>query len=176
MGKRQIARPVIGYSPFDRAIIEGFSANKSAEEISRSAPINGTLTPAQCLNRVAQLVESKDVLDVYQKKMLILDNTYQLSARLKKQMDDMDFIDKDNGAMFLKTQKELLDMVERVKGEADDQLMAFNQRRADEFTAALAYIFDALLDRLAQKYPEIEIAEAQELVLEVIPASLPEVK
>lgn len=176
MGKRQIARPVIGYSPFDRAIIEGFSANKSAEEISRSAPINGTLTPAQCLNRVAQLVESKDVLDVYQKKMLILDNTYQLSARLKKQMDDMDFIDKDNGAMFLKTQKELLDMVERVKGEADDQLMAFNQRRADEFTAALAYIFDALLDRLAQKYPEIEVAEAQELVLEVIPASLPEVQ
>lgn len=176
MGKKRIARPVIGYSPFDRAIIEGFSANKSAEEISRSAPINGTLTPAQCLNRVAQLVESKDVLDVYQKKMLILDNTYQLSARLKKQMDDMDFIDKDNGAMFLKTQKELLDMVERVKGEADDQLMAFNQRRADEFTAALAYIFDALLDRLAEKYPEIEVAEAQELVLEVIPASLPEVQ
>jgi hypothetical protein len=176
MGKKQIARPVIGYSPFDRAIIEGFSANKSAEEIARSAPINGTLTPAQCLNRLTQLVESKDVLDVYQKKMLILDNTYQLSARLKKQMDDMEFIDKDNGAMFLRTQKELMDMVERVKGEADAELMAFNQRRADEFTAALAYIFDALLERLAQKYPEIEVAEAQELVLEVIPASLPEVK
>ena len=175
MAKKNVPA-VIGYSPFDQAIIDGFSANKNAEEVSRSAPINGTLTPAQCLNRLTQLVQSKDVLDAYQKKMLILDNTYQLSARLKKQMDDLPFIDKDNGAMFLKTQKELLDMVDRVKGEADEQMMAFNQRRADEFTGALVYIFDALLDRLVKQYPDLAVEEAQELVLEVIPAALPEVK
>lgn len=176
MGKKQNVPAVIGHSPFDRAILEGFSANKNAEQVSRDAPINGTLTPAQCLNRLAQLVESKDVLDAYQKKMLILDNVYEFSARLKRQVDKLDFIDKDNGKMFLDTQRELLAMVEKIKDNANEQLMAFNQKRADEFTAALVYIFDNLMKRLAEKHPELEIEEAEEIVLEVLPASLPEVR
>jgi hypothetical protein len=176
MGKQRNLPAVIGHSPFDTAIMEGFSANKSAEEISTAAPINGVLTPAQCLNRLNQLIQSKDVLDVHQKKMLILDNTYELSNRLKKQMDKLDFIDKDNGAMFLKVQKELLSMVEDIKGDANEKLMAFNQRRADEFTNALVYIFDKLMDRMLEKYPDLAVDEAQEIVLEVIPDALPEVK
>jgi hypothetical protein len=176
MSKKSKQPAVIGYSPFDRAIISGFSANKSAEEVSRTAPINGTLTPAQCLNRLTQLLDSKDVLDVYQKKMLIIENVYALSTRLRQQLDKMDFIDKDNGAMFLKTQKELMEMIERVKGDATEQLMAFNQKRADEFTNALGYIFDAVLERLVEKHPDIIVEEAQEIVLEAIPASLPEVR
>lgn len=176
MGKKQNVPAVIGHSPFDRAIIAGFSANKSAEQVSREHPINGTLTPAQCLNRLTQLLESKDVLDAYQKKMLIIDSVYEFSARLKAQIDKLDFIDKDNGKMFLDTQRELLAMVEKTKGDLSEELMAFNRQRATEFTSALGYIFDKLIAHLTEKHPEIVLEEAQDYVMEVIPAALPEVK
>jgi hypothetical protein len=177
MGKKQVAqKAIIGHSPFDRAIIAGFSMNKSAEEISRSAPINGTMTPAQCLYRITQLQDSKDALDAHYKKLLIIDTVYEMSGKLKKQIDDAEYIDKDSATTFLKTQKELLAMVEKANGDLTDELMAFNRQRADEFTSALGYIFDRLLNQLREKYPEIELEEAQEIVMEAIPAALPEVK
>lgn len=174
MAKKNVPA-VIGFSPFDRAIISGFSANKSAEEISRSAPINGLITPAQCLERITQLLESKDVLDVQQKRALIVDNVYELAAKLKKQIDEQEWVDKDSAQTYLKTLKELMAMLDIANGQIEESMLRFNARRAQEMTEALIFIFNRMFPALEERYPEIEMDPVQEIVLDAIPASLPEI-
>lgn len=166
---------IIGYGPFDKALIQGFAANKSAEEVSRMEPINGTLSPAQCLDRLNKLLASKDVLDVQQKRALLVDNAYDLLAKLKKQIETSDYIAPDVANSYMKTVKDLMDMLDRSNAQIEEAMLKFTQRRAMEFTAALTYIFDAALAALVQRHPELSVEEAQEVIYEAIPESLPEV-
>lgn len=169
------APAIIGYGPFDKAIIRGFSSNLSAEEVSQAEPISGTLTPAQCLDRLIRLLESKDVLDVQQKRQLLVDNAYELLAKLKKQTDDAAYIDKDSATTYLKTLTTVMDMLDRANAQIEEAMLKFNSRRAQEMTLALQFIFERTFAVLAERNPTLGLEEAQEVVLEVIPASLPEV-
>lgn len=165
---------VLGRGPFDAAIVEGFSSNKSAEEVSDS--IGGTLTPAQCLARLTKLIQSKDVLDASDKVALLLEDVYYLRAKLKKQMEESDYITKDAATMWLKTIEVAVARVESVNVGMSDALMRFNQVRANEFVASLTYIIDHLLTMLQEQNPDFTRAEIDEKILLVIPESIPEVK
>lgn len=164
----------IGHGPFDAVIVEGFAANKSAEEVSIMPPINGLLTPAQCLARVTQLVKSKDVLDVRDRLALALDDAYWLRSKLKKQMTDAEFIDAQQATVFLKTLDAITARIERAQLGLTEQLLRFNERRAHEMVEALNYIMAQVLESLDQR--GIEKAELDEIVLEAIPNSIPEVE
>ncbi len=174
MGRKQATS--IGFGPFDRAIIAGFGANLNADEVSRNAPINGTLTPAQCLDRLHRLVESKDVLDVQTKRALIVDNAYELAAKLKKQIDGMDYIPHEQAGMYLKTLKELMLMLDSANAQIEEAMLKFNARRAQELTQALIFVFTKVIGELVKEHPDIEIVEAQELVMLAIPEAMPEVQ
>lgn len=99
MGDNQI----LGWGPIDRAIIEGFSQHISAEEVSQSEPINGTLSPAECLARLQKIVASRDILDAATLAKLNMEDAYFLRNKLRAQMDKMQVIDKDTAATFIKT-------------------------------------------------------------------------
>lgn len=166
---------MIGYGPWDSAIIDGFGANKNAEEIARSHPINGTLTPAQCLDRLNKLIASKDVLDVAQRRQLLVDQGYGLLSKLKKQIDELDYVAPDQAMAYLKTIKEVMEMVDRANGQIEEAMLKFNQRRADELMQALVFITDRMFEKMLEKDPNLDIQEAQVIVLEALPQSLPEV-
>lgn len=174
MAKKTVAN--VGHGPFDRAILAGFSANQSAEEVSASHPINGTLSPAQVLDRLYKLLESKDILDVQQKRALIVDNAYELAAKLRKQIDGMEFIPHEQAGMYLKTLKELMLMLDSANAQIEEAMLKFNARRAQELTQALIYIFTSMMKELTREYPEIDTVKAQEIVMLAIPEAMPEVQ
>lgn len=164
----------IGTGPFDEAIVRGFSERRSAEEISNSEPINGLLTPAQCLARLNQLIKSKDVLDVRDALSLALDDVYWLRTRLRKQLDESDWIAHDQANVYLKTIDAITGRLEKVQAGMSDHMLRFNQRRAEEMIQALGYIMSQVTTGLEQL--GIDRAEIDEIVLEAIPESIPEVE
>lgn len=164
----------IGTGPFDEAIVAGFSARRSAEEISSSPPINGLLTPAQCLARLNQLVKSKDVLDVRDALSLALDDVYWLRTKLRKQLEEADWIAHDQANVYLKSIDAITSRLEKVQAGMSDHLLRFNQRRAEEMVQALGYITGQMLEALENR--GIERVEVEEIVLEAIPEAIPEVE
>lgn len=164
----------VGRGPFDILILEGFAGNKSAEEVAELT--GGVLTPAQCLARLTKLVRSKDVLESKDRLSLLLEDAYYLRNRLRQQMDDREYIDKDSAAIWLKTLEMIIGRVEAANAGLSDQMLKFNEIRAQEFIESLTTIVVMLMGELAQRHPEIEAGEVNEIVLEAIPNAIPEVK
>lgn len=171
---KQVAN--IGTGPFDRALVDLFARNLSPEEVSASEPINGILTPAQCLSRIKKIIGSKDALDHADRLALLLDDAYWLRNKLKKQMDKVDFIAPDQAAAWMKTLGMIVDRVEAANLGMSEQMLRFNEKRADEFIQSLTAIVTTLLQILGDRHPEIEQAEVTEIVLEAIPSAIPAVE
>lgn len=172
MGK-EVATSV-GRGPFDRVIIEGFASNLSAEEVAERT--GGVLSPAQCLARLTKLIRSKDVLENRDRMSLLLEDAYYLRNRLRQQMDDREYIDKDSAAIWLKTLEVIVNRVEAANAGLSDQMLKFNEIRAQEFIESLTTIVVMLMGELSQRHPEIDAGEVNEIVLEAIPNAIPEVK
>lgn len=169
---KQVA--AVGRGPFDRIIIESFASNMSAEEVA--AETGNILSPAQCLNRLTQLVRAKDVLESKDRLALLLEDAYWLRAKLRKQMEESSYIDEKQATTWLKTLGVIVDRVEAANLGLGEAMLKFNELRAQEFFESLTGIIDKLLGILAEKHPEIEAEEVNMIVLEAIPAAIPEVK
>ena len=166
---------VFGKGPFDQAIVDGFSKNWSMEEVSANAPINGILTPAQCLSRLTRLVKSKDVLDANDKLALLLEDVYWLRNKLRDQMEKTVVIDEKQAAVYLRTIESLVKRVETVNLGMGEAMLRFNELRATEFVEALTFIVGKFVSILEERHPELEVIEVQEVVLEAIPDAIPKV-
>lgn len=168
----------IGKTPFDSAIIEGFSRRWSAEEVSMNPPISGSLTPAQCLSRLQKLIASHDVLDAKDSLSLLLEDVYFLRNKLRDQMEDASYIDKDTAAAWLKTIEAAATRIDKANIGLNDAMLRFTEVRAREFVEALNYVYAKFIDEVSSRYPEIQESsdELRVLVLDAIPDSLPEVK
>ena len=170
MAKKSVAK--IGKSPFDAEIIRLFAEHKSAEEVADIINVP-SLTPAKCLQRLTQLVRSKDALEVSDQLGLLLEDNYYLRNRLRQQMDDSQWIDKDAAASWLKTTEAIVKRIETVNIGANEAMMRFNALRAAEFVDALTYITKIAVEALEAKHPEIEAADIQMIVLDSIPEAIP---
>lgn len=173
-----VAPAQIGRSPYDDAIIAGFSNRMSAEEVSASKPILGALSPAQCLLRLQQLIASKDILDAKDTLALLLEDIYFLRGKLRKQMDEQDYVDKDLATTWLKTIDAAATRVDKANIGLNDAMMRFTEVRAREFVEALGFIFGRFIDAAQERVPEVgEYSdELRTIVLDAIPESLPEVQ
>ena len=164
---------VVGRGPFDQILIDGFSGNASAEEVSELT--GGVLTPVQCLARVTKLIRSRDVLDAADRLNLLLDDVYWLRNKLKEQMEKSGYIDEKQAGIYLKTIESLVKRIETVNAGLGEAMLRFNELRATEFVEALTIIIDRLFSLLEEKHPEYEITDMSTIVLEAIPESIPRV-
>jgi hypothetical protein len=166
---------IIGTGPFDKIIIEGFAAYKSAEQVAEDT--SGVFTPAQCLARLNQLVRSTDVLDAKMRLNLLLQDTYWVRNKLRKQMEEPNyFLTKDDATILLKTTDAIVTQIEKANIGLNEAMLRFNEVRAAEFIEALGFITAKMMEILADRHPEIEMADLNMVVLEAIPDAIPDVQ
>lgn len=138
--------------PFDRAIVEGFSSHLSAEEVSQSPPINGLLSPEECLSRLAKIVASRDIVDAAMLAKLNLEDAYFLRNKLKAQLDKSDFIDKDSAATFLKAINAVQERIEKSTKGFEDQMIRMQEMHARVMAEAIQVSYARVAVQLQQEF------------------------
>lgn len=166
----------IGRGPFDGAIIAGFANNLSAEEVSSNPPVNGALTPEQCLLRKTQLISAKgDAMDAQEKLALLLEDIYYLRGKLRGQMDKADYIDKDSAAVWLKTIDAAINRVDKVNVGLEDAVVRMQEMHARVMAQAIHVGFEKAIMELQKRY-EIPREEAYLVLSEALPLAIESVE
>ena len=161
---------VVGKGPFDAALIEGFSAGRSAETVSEA--IGGVLKPVECLARIKELVSALDPLDVPDQLSLLLQDNYYIRNRLKRQFDDKEFLDKDDVGSWLKINEAIVKRIESQSEAFSDKMMQVHEIHARVMVQAIRVSFKAALLELQQRYPEITEQEAYEVLEQAMPVAI----
>lgn len=141
-----------GRGPLDHAIIEGFSQHLSAAEVSASAPINGLLTPEECLSRLGRIVASRDIVDAATLAKLNLEDAYFLRNKLRAQLNNAEYIDKDSAAMFIKSIDAVQVRIEKSTQGFEDAMIRMQEMHARVMAEAIQVSYAQVAVRLQQEF------------------------
>lgn len=141
-----------GRGPFDRAIVEGFSRKASAEEVSQSEPINGLMSPEECLIRLQKILASRDILDAATLAKLNLDDAYFLRNRLRAQLEKAEHIDKDSAATFIKSIDAVQQRIEKSTKGFEDAMIRMQEMHARVMAQAIQVSYAQVAVQLQQEF------------------------
>lgn len=159
-----------GRGPYDKLIVSGFSARMSAEEVSITT--GGVLSPVQCLDRLNELLDAKDMLDVEALLKLNIEDAYFLRNRLRKQMEDSEYISKDDAATWIKAIDAIQSRIEGNSQQIEDALIRMRQIHAQVMADAIRVGYEKALLELQQRYPEISREEVYIVLEEAMPLAI----
>ncbi len=160
-----------GRGPFDHAIVEGFSSHLSAAEVAANAPINGTLTPEQCLARLDKIVKSRDILDAATLAKLNLEDAYFLRNKLKAQLIAAGNIDKDAATTFIKAIDAVQTRVEKSTQGFEDAMIRMQEMHARVMMQAIRVSYETVALRLEREY-DIPAEVAYQMIEEALPLAV----
>ena len=143
---------MMGWGPIDRAIIEGFSKHISAEEVSQTAPINGALSPAECLARLQVIVSSRDIVDAATLAKLNLEDAYFLRNKLRAQLEKADYVDKDSAATFIKSIDAVQVRIEKSTKGFEDSMIRMQEMHARVMAQAIQVSYAQVAVQLQQEF------------------------
>lgn len=160
-----------GRGPFDRAIVELFSRHLSAEEVSQAHPINGALSPAQCLDRLGKLLKNKDILDAITLAKLNLEDAYYLRNRLRAQLEKAEFIDKDSAATFIKSIDAIEQRLKQTTAGYEDAMIRMQEMHARVMAEAIAVTYDKAALKLSQEF-NVPLEDSYRILREQLPEAV----
>lgn len=160
-----------GRGPFDKAIIEGFSRHLSAEEVSQSAPINGALSPVECLSRLTKIINARDVLDASMLAKLNLEDAFFLRNKLRAQLEKSDFIDKDSAATFIKSIDAVQARIEKSTKGFEDLMIRMQEMHARVMAQAIQVSYQQVVVQLQQEF-NIPPDRAYAMMEEALPIAI----
>lgn len=149
---------ILPASAVDRRLMRGAAQYLSPQELSDS--ILGQLTPAQCIDRVNHLLESKTSFDEVKERRLMLIRMSDHLDWLEKQRDNP----KAWGAIA-KQYKLVSDQIERSNITLTDVSSKLGTDQAAFFVQGFVLGFEAILDKLADRVAieEEEVIELMEV-------------
>lgn len=147
-------------SSIDRRLLKAASQRKTAEEMSEMVLFQ--LTPAQCLERVTSILDSKNYLDELRERRLLLVEMAEWVDWIKEQRDNP-----KSWAVIARSLKVLSDQVERSNINVSDmstKLAAEHARFfAEGFMLGFSKVLEVLQERDMIEVEEEDIAELAEL-------------
>lgn len=149
MGTEQ--NSILPQSSIDRRLLKAAAAYKTGVEMSEL--VLGKLTPAQCLDRVNQLIDSKTTLDEVRERRLLLVQMAEWVEWLKSKREDTTSWAAINRAMKL-----LSDQIERSNVNLTDVSTKLATEHARYFADGYVLGFEKVLRVLAERQ-EIVIDE-----------------
>lgn len=160
-----------GRGPFDKAIIQGFSSRLSPEEVSASAPIYGTLSPAECLARLDKIIKSKDILDAATLAKLNLEDAYFIRNKIHAQLEKSEYISKDDASTFIKTIDAVQSRIEKSVLGFENQAIRMQEMHAHIMAQAITVAFEKAALKLAQEH-NVSFEDAWEILEESLPLAV----
>jgi hypothetical protein len=145
-------------SVIDEVLLRAAAGGKSGEEIEKATGIPA----AQALDKVKQLLASRDVWTEMEQRQLLLAELHELKDSLRTQA--IDGQDPEAARVLLRTLETIgkrLDAQQTVLDENMIKLTTFQQRI---LLRAMEAALDFAKGELAERYPNVKSAELDELV------------
>lgn len=135
---------ILPASSIDRRLIKAAAAYKTPEEMSEM--VLGKLTPAQCLERVNELLDSKTILDEVKERRLLLVQMAEWVDWLKSKRDD-----NASWAAINRAMKLLSDQIERANINITDVSTKLATEHARYFADAISIGFEKVIRAIAER-------------------------
>lgn len=165
--------PGAGLGPIDTQLLLSASLRRSGEEMS--ADVKGVVTAAQAMQRVKEITKARDWLSFTETKKLLLDDCYAMLAKLKKQQDG-NFADGAAVGAYLKTIKQITDMLDSANMENESSRREINDAHAQVMGMAIKVAFEMALMELQKRYPNIPEDEVYEILEKSLPLATTSLK
>lgn len=147
-------------SVLDDVLLRAAAGGKSAEEIERVSGIPA----AQALQRVKQLLASRDVWSEFEQRQLLLAELHELKDSLHEQA--IEGGDTDAGRLMLRTLETIGKRLDSQQVTLDENLIKLTQYQERILLRAMDAALNFAKAELAERYPEIKKVELDELVAE----------
>jgi len=157
-----------GLGPVDSQLLVSASLNRSAEEMA--ADVKGVVTPAQAVQRVRDILKSRDVFSYVEKQKLLIEDSYFLLGKLKSQMQG--FVSDTQAGAFARSVKQTAELLASASLGNEASMMRVAERHAAAMGAAIAIGFEMTLLELQKRHSEIEEAEVFEVLQEALPLAV----
>lgn len=144
---------ILPASSIDRRLLKAAAKRATAEEMSEA--VLGALTPAQCLERVNQLLDSRDYLDEHRERRLMLYEVAEWVAWIKEHRDEPKAWAQVNRSLKL-----MSDVLERSLVNVEEVSTKLATEHARMFIEGYVQGFNRVLDEMRER-SEIDIEEAE---------------
>lgn len=141
------------WSLIDNTLIKGAAAGKSPEELSAS--INGVMSAAECLLHVRQLLQSRNVWELPERKQLVLIQLQNLAEDVSEAFRKSKTT--EDGSLLLKTLSKVSDVLEKQGTLTEEELRRVSEAQARELLHLILSAFKKAEDKLTASHPEIDV-------------------
>lgn len=166
-GTELVYDPNAGLGPLDRIMIQGAAAHKSPNEIS--AMTRGRVPAEVVVNRVMEILDTRDWLSQVHMKMLLVDDMMRVKDQLMNSV--LEFKDKDNYRPLISILTLLEKTLAAEKVDLKKAMEQISKAHAQVMLAGISLALERTHLELEKRYPNIARSE----LLEIFNASLPAV-
>ena len=149
-------------SRFDNILLSGAANGKSPEELSRL--VRGTMSPAECMLHVRDILRSRNVWELPEKKQLVLHQLQDLASSIQRQYQDSG--DRNDAALLLKTLSEVATLLEKQGAITEEELKMVNEAQARIMMNFIIAAYEHAQKLLAEEYPDMPFQRLQEAMQE----------
>ncbi|MBG6106558.1 hypothetical protein [Frigoribacterium sp. CG_9.8] len=153
--------------PIDRKLLRAASDGLSGKEMS--AAVGGTIPPEQTIQRVRDLLESRNWATFFEQEQLILESINDILASLREWVAAGSVQHIKAALQALKMKQDAL-AKHRMSPEEAANIVLDGQARI--MLAAIQATMFSAADELARRYPAVPSAELHEVFLMALPAAV----
>ena len=164
--------PNKGLGNMDRILLRGAKAHKSLKEIS--ALTNGVIKPAEAGVRILEILDSRDWLSEAQKKMLLLDDMFELKDQLREQA--IEFKNKDAVKPLISLLAQIDKTMAAEKFDLAKAMSEISRAHAALMLSAISLALERSFLELEKRYPDVKKSELTEIFQLAMPAVVREVE
>lgn len=160
-------------SALDVKLLDEAAKMKSPREISEA--LNGAISPERAAARINELLDSRmDYLTVKRMEALHMHDLQTMKVVLQEKIDDWGS-EGDAVGPLIRLFKLIGDRLDKMAKDADDKVALISKEQARGFIKALELVYDRVVERLEERYPEVDGASVREMVQLELPAAFEKV-
>jgi hypothetical protein len=158
-------------NPVDRILLQN-AAHSSPEELSEL--VNGVFTPAECAQRVHELLKKRDWLEQLEKQQLLINDLADIKDMLREKA--LKGWDTRAAEVFLKAVAQANEIIQANQFDLQAALTQINRAHAQMMLSAIHLALERSFQELERRHAEIPRTELLEVMHASIPAAFAEIE
>jgi hypothetical protein len=172
MAAELVYDPAKGLGTLDRILVKGAAARKSGVEIA--AMTNGLVTAEQAMDRVLDIIASRDWLSQAQAKMLLVDDMMAVKDHLMKQVIDYRDSKANAGLVSILTLLEKTLASEKI--DLERAMKEISAAHGQLMLTAISIALERSFLELEKRYPDMQKSVLLEVFQDAMPPVVKEIE
>lgn len=153
----------------DVKLLDEAAKFKSPREISEA--LNGAISPERAAARINELLDSKmDYLSVKRMEQLHMHDLQQMKVLLQEKLETWGE-EGDAAGPLIRLFKLIGDRIDKMAKDADDKVALISKQQAEGFVKALEIVYERVIERIHEEYPEVDSNSVREMVNKELPSA-----